>query len=205
MASSRCPQCRVAKAARSSSDSTARTCSIRSGIAHPGAIRLHNFPTHLQNLTQANGERFDLGDHRHPARPRARRAPLQPLPPPVPQGAGHLVRRAHGQPDVGRGDPARLQQRPGEGRSACRAHGRAAAPGLRLQRHSLPRVHSDGVAPPQERPLPLEGLPSGDLHEAGHRLGREHVDDRRPRAPLSHARARDEGHRERVPSVARIS
>jgi hypothetical protein len=30
------------------------------GVAHPGAIRLHNYPTHLQNLTQDNGERFDL-------------------------------------------------------------------------------------------------------------------------------------------------
>jgi hypothetical protein len=30
------------------------------GIAHPGAIRLHNFPKHLQSLTQPNGDRFDL-------------------------------------------------------------------------------------------------------------------------------------------------
>ena len=30
------------------------------GIAHPGAIRLHNFPAHLQNLTQPNGDRLDL-------------------------------------------------------------------------------------------------------------------------------------------------
>lgn len=31
------------------------------GTSHPGAIRLHNYPQHLQNLTQDNGERFDLG------------------------------------------------------------------------------------------------------------------------------------------------
>ena len=31
------------------------------GTTHPGAIRLHNFPRHLQNLTQPNGDRFDLG------------------------------------------------------------------------------------------------------------------------------------------------
>jgi len=30
------------------------------GIAHPGAIRLHNFPRHLQNLVKDSGERFDL-------------------------------------------------------------------------------------------------------------------------------------------------
>jgi hypothetical protein len=30
------------------------------GIAHPGAIRLHNYPRHLQNLVQDNGDRLDL-------------------------------------------------------------------------------------------------------------------------------------------------
>jgi hypothetical protein len=31
------------------------------GVAHPGAIRLHNYPRHLQELVKDNGERFDLG------------------------------------------------------------------------------------------------------------------------------------------------
>ena len=30
------------------------------GISHPGAIRLHNFPKHLQTLVKDNGEQFDL-------------------------------------------------------------------------------------------------------------------------------------------------
>ena len=30
------------------------------GIAHPGALRLHNFPKHLQNLQKDSGERFDM-------------------------------------------------------------------------------------------------------------------------------------------------
>jgi hypothetical protein len=30
------------------------------GVAHPGALRLHNYPKHLQNLQRDNGERFDL-------------------------------------------------------------------------------------------------------------------------------------------------
>jgi hypothetical protein len=30
------------------------------GVSHPGALRLHNFPKHLQNLTQDNGDRLDL-------------------------------------------------------------------------------------------------------------------------------------------------
>jgi hypothetical protein len=31
------------------------------GVAHPGAVRLHNYPRTLQNLVKDNGERFDLG------------------------------------------------------------------------------------------------------------------------------------------------
>jgi hypothetical protein len=31
------------------------------GTSHPGAVRLHNYPKHLQMLTQDNGDRFDLG------------------------------------------------------------------------------------------------------------------------------------------------
>jgi hypothetical protein len=31
------------------------------GTSHPGAVRLHNYPKHLQTLVQDNGERFDLG------------------------------------------------------------------------------------------------------------------------------------------------
>jgi hypothetical protein len=30
------------------------------GVAHPGAIRLHNYPRHLQNFVKDSGERFDL-------------------------------------------------------------------------------------------------------------------------------------------------
>jgi hypothetical protein len=30
------------------------------GVSHPGAITLHNYPKHLQNLTMDNGERLDL-------------------------------------------------------------------------------------------------------------------------------------------------
>jgi hypothetical protein len=30
------------------------------GICHPGALTLHNFPRHLQNLTRDDGERLDL-------------------------------------------------------------------------------------------------------------------------------------------------
>jgi hypothetical protein len=31
------------------------------GVAHPGAVRMHNFPKFLQNLENDKGEKFDLG------------------------------------------------------------------------------------------------------------------------------------------------
>jgi len=31
------------------------------GVAHPGALRLHNYPRYLQNLRRDSGDRFDLG------------------------------------------------------------------------------------------------------------------------------------------------
>jgi hypothetical protein len=31
------------------------------GVAHPGAVRLHNYPRALQHLVQDNGDQFDLG------------------------------------------------------------------------------------------------------------------------------------------------
>src|SRR4030095_8271558 len=30
------------------------------GTCHPGAVRLHNYPRHLQNLTRDDGEHLDL-------------------------------------------------------------------------------------------------------------------------------------------------
>ena len=46
------------------------------------------------------------GGRRHPARSRARRAALQPVPPAAAQGAGQVVRRADRQPGVARADQA---------------------------------------------------------------------------------------------------
>ena len=45
---------------RSPSASRCRICSTRSASSHPGAITLHNYPRHLQNLTRDNGEHLDL-------------------------------------------------------------------------------------------------------------------------------------------------
>jgi hypothetical protein len=69
-----------------------------------------------------------------------------------------------------------------KGRPAGGAHGRAAARGHGLQRHRLPRLHPDGVAAPQERPLPVREYGPARYTQAGHRLDREHHDARRHQA-----------------------
>ena len=143
------------------------------GVAIPGALRLHNFPRTLQNLVQDNGDRFDLATV-DILRDRERGVPrynqFRRL---HSQGAGHELRGADRQPAMGGGDPAGLQQRPGEGGPDGRPDGGAAAGRLRLQRHGVPHLRADGLAAPEERPLLLEGLPPRGLHQAGHRLGRK--------------------------------
>ena len=67
------------------------------------------------------------GGGRHLPRPRARRASLQPVPPPAAQGAGEIVRRAHRQPGVAQADQGGLQQRSRERRPDDRPLRRAAA------------------------------------------------------------------------------
>ena len=56
------------------------------GMCHPGAITLHNYPKHLQNLAPRRWRASRPGSRRHPPRPRARRAALQPVPPAAAQG-----------------------------------------------------------------------------------------------------------------------
>ena len=74
------------------------------GIANPGAIRLHNFPRHLQNLVKDNGERFDLATI-DILRDRERGVPrYNAVPPHGAQGAIRDVRGDDRQPGVGAGD-----------------------------------------------------------------------------------------------------
>ncbi len=47
---SSCRSCPAAQGRTVSSSSTWPTCFYSLGVAHPGALRLHNFPKHLQNL-----------------------------------------------------------------------------------------------------------------------------------------------------------
>ena len=108
---------------------------------------------------------------RRPADPRAGRAALQRVPAAVPPEAGAHVRGADRQPGLGRGDPPRLRRRRAR-RPDDRALRRAAAEGLRLQRHRLPRLHPDGVAAAEERPLLHARLHGEDVHAGRARLGR---------------------------------
>ena len=79
------------------------------------------------------------------------------------------------EPGVGGGAAAGLRRRRAR-RPDGRAVRRAAAEGLRLQRHGLPRLHPDGLAAPQERPLLHARLQRRDVHPGGTRLDRgEHA------------------------------
>ena len=173
------------------------------GIHNPGAVRLHNYPKFLQNLVRDNGERFDLGaidilrdrERGVPRYNRFRRllhkAPVK------------SFEELTDNPDVGRRDEAGLQQRPRDGRHDGRPDGRAAAGGDGLQRHRLPHLPADGVAPAQERSIPVPGLSPGDLHETGHRVGGRELDEERDLAALPVGRVRDggAGRRQRLQAV----
>ena len=127
-APSSCRRCRAAPGARCSRSSTAPISSTRSASRIPGALRLHNFPKHLQNLHKdTTGERFDLAAvdilrDRERGVPRYNQFRRLFHKPPV-----KTLRGALRQPGVGRGDQARLRRRHREGGPAGRPDGRAAA------------------------------------------------------------------------------
>ena len=128
-------------------------CSIRSDASHPGAITLHNYPKHLQNLTRDDGEHLDLAAV-DIFRDRERGVPRY----------NQFRRLLHKDPvksfeeltdnPVWReADSARVRERSGEGRPDDRAVRRAAAGGLRLQRDGVPHLRAHGVAAAEERSL----------------------------------------------------
>ncbi len=121
------------------------------GVTHPGAIRLHNYPRHLQDLRRDNGERFDLAAV-DILRDRERGVPRY----------NQFRRLLHKDPvrsfeeltdnpdwqrelrDVYQNDLEKVDLMAGSVR-------RAAAGRLRVQRDGVPRVRAHGVAPAQER------------------------------------------------------
>ena len=76
------------------------------GRAHPGAITLHNYPKHLQNLTRDDGEHLDLAAvdiFRDRERGVPRYNQFRRL---MHKEPGEVVRRADRQSRVARGDQA---------------------------------------------------------------------------------------------------
>ena len=147
------------------------------GIHNPGAVRLHNYPKFLQNLVQDNGERFDLGTidilrDRERGVPRYNRfrrllhkAPVKSFEELTdnPAWAAEIKR-------VYNNDLEMVDTMVGMmAEPLPRGHG--------LQRHRLPHLPADGLAPAQERSIPVAGLSPGDLHETGDRLGGRELDE----------------------------
>ena len=167
----------------------ARSVLLVRHLSIPGAITLHNYPRHLQNLTRDNGEHLDLAAV-DIFRDRERGVPRY----------NQFRRLLHKEPvksfdeltdnpawrkqikTVYNGDLEKVDLMTG-------LYRRAAAGGLRLQRDGVPRLHPDGVAPPEERSVLHRRFPARDLHRVRHRLPQEELDASRPAAPLSAARA----------------
>ena len=76
------------------------------GTTHPGAIVLRNFPHFLQEFDPARRQGDRPRRDRHPADPRARRAPLLRVPAAAAPGGADDVRRAHRRRRAGRRDGA---------------------------------------------------------------------------------------------------
>ena len=175
------------------------------GVANPGAITLHNHPNALNGHVRLNGDRVDLGtidvlrdrergvrrynDFREALRkPRIERF----------EDLTENPKWNEEIRDVYDGD---IDQRRPPGGSARRA----AAPGLRLQRHRLPDLHPDGLAPPEVRPLLHQPLQRRRLQRRGHRVGRVEHDEGRAAAPSPRARSRAGGRRQRLRALAQRS
>ena len=148
------------------------------GVANPGAITIHNYPNFLRELNGPTAGSIDLASvdimrDRERGVPRYNRflefmhkKPIRSfddLANPQHPGLPEELRRIYGQTD-GRDNVDRLDLMVG---LFCRD----AAAGLRLQRHRVPHLHPDGVAPAQERSLHRQGFHRRRLYQRRHRLG----------------------------------
>ena len=153
------------------------------GVAHPGAIALHNFPRSLQRF-ERDGEIVDLSvldivrtRHRRVPRYCAFRRALRM---PEFRGWDELTPSAEFEPTVPR------DLRPHRGRRYRRRPARrATARRLRLFRHRLPHLRTDGLAAVAVRPVSDGGLPIGNLLASRDGLDRAELHEERHPAPLS--------------------
>jgi hypothetical protein len=141
------------------------------GIAHPGAITLHNYPRFLQEYERPDGRLMDLAAT-DILRAGAWCAALQRVPEAVPPPAGRILRGTDGRPDLGRGDAASLRRRHRPGRSHGRPLRGAEARRIRVQRHGLPRLYPHGIPAVEQRPVLHHGLQRQGLHPGRPRLDR---------------------------------
>ena len=141
------------------------------GIAHPGAITLHNYPRFLQELHKPDGTVVDLAAI-DVLRIRERGVPRY----------NEFRRLFHLKPAATFEEltdnpawAAELREVYGDVEKVDLMVGLYAEPlpqGLRLQRHGLPRLHPDGVAAAEERPLLHARLQRRDVHADRARLDR---------------------------------
>ena len=123
------------------------------GVAHPGAITLHNYPKFLQTLKRADGSSMDLAAI-DIMRVRERGVPrynefrrlwhLEPA-----ASFEDLTQDKVKAQQLSRVYDGDIEQRGPDGRPLRGAP----ANRLRLQRHGVPRLHPDGVAASEERSL----------------------------------------------------
>ena len=135
----------------------------------PGAIELHNFPRFLQHFKRPAGDEIDLAAI-DVIRTRERGVPrynqfrrlfhLKPV---------ESFREMTDNPEWAE----ELEEVYGDVERVDHMVGMYAEPKprLRVQRHGVPRLHPDGVAPAEERPVLHARLPAGGLHQGRDRLG----------------------------------
>ena len=134
------------------------------GVSHPGAIRLHNYSKHLQDLQREGGERFDLASvdilrDRERGVPRYNEFRRQLRKDPV-KSFEELTDVPEWREEIRRvynNDLEKVDLMVG-------LLMRAAAQGLRIQRDSAASLHLDGVSTIEERSLLHGRFPAGDLH-----------------------------------------
>ena len=170
------------------------------GVAHPGAITLHNFPRALQQF-EREGEIIDLSVV-DLVRTRRRGVPRYNdfrtgLHRPRVRSWRRAVRERGDRTPPARGLPQHRRGRHGGGPVRGDAADR-----LRLLRHRVPDLHPDGLAPAAERPLPHGRLPARGVLPVRHGLDREERHDQRHPAALPGARRGPSAGSERIRPVA---
>ena len=142
------------------------------GIAHPGAMPLHNFPRFLQRFERPDG--IVQSTWRPPTSCAAASWACRATPT---SASCCTCRRSTSfeeltdNPALARGDCAASTTTARPRRPDGRHVRRAAAARLRLQRHRVPDLRPDGLAAAQQRPLLHGRLHAARLHAGGDRPG----------------------------------